>query len=93
MNDLCSGFSTDLRNRCGNTQVQLLWAALRKNNFDLHILKSKAEDNEKSLEEVTSRVEKVCVFSMLSFSLYMNWYCVLHILVIMVTNTMYGIGI
>lgn len=40
-------------------EVQLLWAALRKNNFDLHILKSKADDNEKSLEEVTSRVEKM----------------------------------
>lgn len=40
-------------------EVQLLWAALRKNNFDLHILKSKAEDSEKSLEEVTSRVEKM----------------------------------
>ncbi|XP_058750287.1 uncharacterized protein LOC131623303 [Vicia villosa] len=38
-------------------EVQLLWSALRKNNFDLHILKSKAEDGEKRMEEVTSRVE------------------------------------
>ncbi|CAL5183482.1 unnamed protein product [Lathyrus oleraceus] len=40
-------------------EVQLLWSALRKNNFDLHILKSKAEDSEKRLDEVTSRVEKM----------------------------------
>ncbi|KAJ1394031.1 Phosphorylase pyridoxal-phosphate attachment site [Sesbania bispinosa] len=40
-------------------EVQHLWAALRKNNFDLHILKSKAQDTEKSLEEATSRVEKM----------------------------------
>lgn len=40
-------------------EVQLLWSALRRNNFDLHILKSKAEDNENRLEEVASRVEKM----------------------------------
>ncbi|XP_061341598.1 uncharacterized protein LOC133287912 [Gastrolobium bilobum] len=40
-------------------EVQLLWPALRKNNFDLHILKSKAQDTEEKLEEVTSRVEKM----------------------------------
>ncbi|XP_057433402.1 uncharacterized protein LOC130726190 [Lotus japonicus] len=40
-------------------EVQLLWAALRRNNFDIHILKSKAQDTEESLEEVTSRVEKM----------------------------------
>ncbi|PNY15104.1 ATPase-related DNA repair protein, partial [Trifolium pratense] len=40
-------------------EVQLLWSALRRNNYDLHILKSKAEDNEQRLEEVTSRVEKM----------------------------------
>ncbi|KAK7327841.1 hypothetical protein VNO77_21934 [Canavalia gladiata] len=40
-------------------EVQLLWPTLRKSNFDLHILKSKAEETEKKLEEVTSRVEKM----------------------------------
>ncbi|CAI8583960.1 unnamed protein product [Vicia faba] len=40
-------------------EVQLLWSALRKNNFDLHILKSKAEDSDKRLEEITSRVETI----------------------------------
>ncbi|KAL2341856.1 hypothetical protein Fmac_009796 [Flemingia macrophylla] len=40
-------------------EVQLLWDALRKNNFDLHILKSKAQETEKRLEEVKSNVEKM----------------------------------
>ncbi|MED6122505.1 hypothetical protein PIB30_040413 [Stylosanthes scabra] len=40
-------------------EVQLLWSALRRNNFELHILKSKAQDTEKTLEEITSRVEKM----------------------------------
>ncbi|RDX93825.1 hypothetical protein CR513_23864, partial [Mucuna pruriens] len=40
-------------------EVQLLWDTLRRNNFDLHILKSKAQDAEERLEEVTSRVEKM----------------------------------
>ncbi|KAK7246460.1 hypothetical protein RIF29_41328 [Crotalaria pallida] len=38
-------------------QVQLLWSTLRKNNFDLHVLKSQAQDTEEKIEEVTSRVE------------------------------------
>ncbi|XP_019419431.1 PREDICTED: uncharacterized protein LOC109329959 [Lupinus angustifolius] len=40
-------------------EVQLLWSTLRRNNFDLHILKSKAQDTEEKLEEITSRVEKM----------------------------------
>ncbi|XP_057739265.1 uncharacterized protein LOC130956235 isoform X2 [Arachis stenosperma] len=40
-------------------EVQLLWSALRRNNFELHILISKAQDTEKTLEEVTLRVEKM----------------------------------
>ncbi|KAK7302831.1 hypothetical protein RJT34_13728 [Clitoria ternatea] len=40
-------------------EVQNLWPILRRNNFDLHILKSKAEDTEKRLDEVTSKVEKM----------------------------------
>ncbi|XP_028777486.1 uncharacterized protein LOC114734120 isoform X2 [Neltuma alba] len=40
-------------------EVQLLWANSRKNNFDLHILESKAQDAEKRLKEVTSVVEKI----------------------------------
>ncbi|KAG4960424.1 hypothetical protein JHK82_037112 [Glycine max] len=40
-------------------EVQLLWHTLRRNNFDLHILESKAQDAEERLEELTSRVEKM----------------------------------
>ncbi|CAJ1961764.1 unnamed protein product [Sphenostylis stenocarpa] len=40
-------------------EVQLLWHTLRRNNFDLHILKSKAQETEERLEEVTSRLEKM----------------------------------
>lgn len=36
-----------------------LWAALRKNNFDIHILESKTHDAEEKIEELTSRVEQV----------------------------------
>ncbi|KAK7412381.1 hypothetical protein VNO78_03837 [Psophocarpus tetragonolobus] len=40
-------------------EVQLLWQTLRRNNFDLHILKSKAQDTEERVQELTSRVEKM----------------------------------
>ncbi|XP_027339141.1 uncharacterized protein LOC113852938 isoform X2 [Abrus precatorius] len=40
-------------------EVQLLWSILRKNNFDLHILQSQAQDAEKRLEEITAKVEKM----------------------------------
>ncbi|CAK8530585.1 unnamed protein product [Lathyrus sativus] len=64
LNSTLSSFKDDslhaeTRLKALEEEVQLLWSALRKNNFDLHILKSKAEDSEKRLEEVTSRVEKM----------------------------------
>ncbi|KAI4296807.1 hypothetical protein L6164_036730 [Bauhinia variegata] len=40
-------------------EVQLLWANLRRNNFDIHVLESKAQETEDRLGEVTSRVEKM----------------------------------
>ncbi|GAV60328.1 hypothetical protein CFOL_v3_03859, partial [Cephalotus follicularis] len=40
-------------------EVRLLWAASRKNNFDIHILESKAQDAEDRLELVNSQVEKM----------------------------------
>ncbi|XP_023542864.1 uncharacterized protein LOC111802657 [Cucurbita pepo subsp. pepo] len=40
-------------------EVRLLWAVLRKNNFDIHLLKVKAHEAEEKLEEVTSQVEKM----------------------------------
>ncbi|KAJ7968607.1 Alpha-1,4 glucan phosphorylase [Quillaja saponaria] len=40
-------------------EVQLLWAASRKNNFDLHILESKAQDADDRLELLTSQVEQM----------------------------------
>ncbi|PSS04804.1 Myosin heavy chain, clone like [Actinidia chinensis var. chinensis] len=38
-------------------EVRLLWATLRKSNFELHLLESKAENAENRLELVTSQVE------------------------------------
>ncbi|KAK3023046.1 hypothetical protein RJ639_044836 [Escallonia herrerae] len=40
-------------------EVRLLWAASRKNNFELHTLETKARDTEARLEVVTSQVEKM----------------------------------
>uniref|UniRef100_A0A5B7BMB4 Uncharacterized protein n=1 Tax=Davidia involucrata TaxID=16924 RepID=A0A5B7BMB4_DAVIN len=40
-------------------EVRLLWAASRKNNFELHNLECKAQDAENRLEVVTSQVEKI----------------------------------
>lgn len=40
-------------------QVQRLWAASRKNNFDIHNLKFKAQDAEERLEKITSQVGNV----------------------------------
>ncbi|GMI77637.1 hypothetical protein like AT1G28410 [Hibiscus trionum] len=39
-------------------EVRLLWDASRKNNFELHVLESKAQGAEDRLEAVTSKVEK-----------------------------------
>ncbi|WVY93403.1 hypothetical protein V8G54_032491 [Vigna mungo] len=47
------------QNKALEEEVQLLWHTLRRNNFDLHILKSKAQETEERLEEVTSKVEKM----------------------------------
>lgn len=38
-------------------EVRLLWANLRKTNFDLHFLESKAKDAENNMNLVASRVE------------------------------------
>ncbi|GAY34599.1 hypothetical protein CUMW_012300 [Citrus unshiu] len=40
-------------------EIRLLWAASRKNNFDIHNLESKALDAEDRLEEVSLQVEKM----------------------------------
>ncbi|KAK4271617.1 hypothetical protein QN277_020285 [Acacia crassicarpa] len=52
-------FHTEKRIKALEEEVQLLWATSRKNNFDLHVLESKAQDAEKRLKEVTSVVEKM----------------------------------
>ncbi|XP_006364300.1 uncharacterized protein [Solanum tuberosum] len=40
-------------------EVQLLWDAARKNNFEIHKLEFKAQDAENRLEVLTSQVEKM----------------------------------
>ncbi|KAK0578207.1 hypothetical protein LWI29_006741 [Acer saccharum] len=40
-------------------EVRLLWTASRQNNFDIHVLESKAQDAEDRLEVVNSQVEKM----------------------------------
>lgn len=40
-------------------EVRLLWAASRKNNFDIHILESKAQDSDDRLDVVRSQVQKM----------------------------------
>ncbi|GKV47741.1 hypothetical protein SLEP1_g54610 [Rubroshorea leprosula] len=40
-------------------EVQLLWAASRKNNFNLHILEAEAQNAEDKLALVTSQVQKM----------------------------------
>ncbi|KAL5774393.1 hypothetical protein ACOSP7_011950 [Xanthoceras sorbifolium] len=40
-------------------EVRLLWLASRQNNFDIHILESKAQDAEDRLEVVNSQVDKM----------------------------------
>ncbi|KAL5576690.1 hypothetical protein UlMin_018389 [Ulmus minor] len=49
----------DERLKALEEEVQLLWAASRKNNFDIHILKSKAQDAGDRLEAVTSQAQKM----------------------------------
>ncbi|KAB1201084.1 hypothetical protein CJ030_MR0G005140 [Morella rubra] len=43
-------------------EVQRLWAASRKNNFDIHNLKFKAQDAEERLEKITSQVGNMADF-------------------------------
>lgn len=50
---------TDKRLKMLEEEVRLLWAASRKNNFELHTLKSKAQDADKKMEVVTSKAEKM----------------------------------
>ncbi|KAJ6364238.1 hypothetical protein OIU76_029222 [Salix suchowensis] len=40
-------------------EVRVLWATLRKNNFDIHVLESKAREAEDRLEMITSQTEKM----------------------------------
>ncbi|KAJ6402121.1 hypothetical protein OIU84_014243 [Salix udensis] len=40
-------------------EVRVLWATLRKNNFDIHVLESKAREAEDRLEMITSQAEKM----------------------------------
>ncbi|TYI43218.1 hypothetical protein ES332_A01G153500v1 [Gossypium tomentosum] len=39
-------------------EVRLLWDASRKNNFELHVLESEAQDTEDRVEAVNLKVEK-----------------------------------
>ncbi|KAK9022874.1 hypothetical protein V6N11_003113 [Hibiscus sabdariffa] len=49
----------DERIKALEEEVHHLWAVSRKNNFDLHVLESKAQDAKDRLEVVTSQVEKM----------------------------------
>ncbi|EPS63697.1 hypothetical protein M569_11088, partial [Genlisea aurea] len=40
-------------------EIKLLWTASRKNNFQVHSLESKAEDAEKRLKKVSSKLEQM----------------------------------
>ncbi|KAK5843629.1 hypothetical protein PVK06_006087 [Gossypium arboreum] len=40
-------------------EVRLLWDVSRKNNFELHVLESEAQDTEDRVEAVNLKVEKV----------------------------------
>ncbi|KAA3478940.1 tropomyosin isoform X2 [Gossypium australe] len=49
-------------------EVRLLWDASRKNNFELHVLESEAQDTEDRVEAVNLKVEKVSiVHALISF--------------------------
>ncbi|XP_030512808.1 uncharacterized protein LOC115726879 isoform X2 [Rhodamnia argentea] len=51
--------NADKRLRALEEEVRRLWAASRKNNFDLHVLESKAKEAEARLEVTASKVEKL----------------------------------
>ncbi|PIA35130.1 hypothetical protein AQUCO_03600058v1 [Aquilegia coerulea] len=40
-------------------EVRLLWAASRKNNFDIHVLESKAQRADGKIQAVTTKVQKM----------------------------------
>ncbi|CAN1807155.1 hypothetical protein LINPERHAP1_LOCUS24923 [Linum perenne] len=40
-------------------KIRILWTMLRKNNFDIHVLKSRAEESEERLDRLASHVEKI----------------------------------
>jgi hypothetical protein len=47
-----------------------LWATLRKNNFDIHVLESKAREAEDRLQMVTSQVQKVNLLTSMLLFIY-----------------------
>ncbi|XVE88100.1 hypothetical protein DITRI_Ditri19aG0041300 [Diplodiscus trichospermus] len=49
----------DERIKALEKEVRMLWAVSRKNNFELHVLESKAQDAEDRQAVVTSQVEKM----------------------------------
>lgn len=51
--------NVDKRLRALEEEVRDLWAASRKNNFDLYVLESKAKEAEARLEVTASKVEKL----------------------------------
>ncbi|KAF8029682.1 hypothetical protein BT93_E2189 [Corymbia citriodora subsp. variegata] len=51
--------NADKRLRALEEEVRDLWAASRKNNFDLYVLESKAKEAEARLEVTASKVEKL----------------------------------
>ncbi|XP_015571871.1 uncharacterized protein LOC8258427 isoform X1 [Ricinus communis] len=50
---------TDEKVHALEEEVRVLWATSRKNNFDIHVLQSKAQDAEDRLQVVHSQVEKM----------------------------------
>ncbi|OMO65225.1 Glycosyl transferase, family 35 [Corchorus olitorius] len=52
-------FLADERLKSLEEEVRQLWAISRKNNFELHVLESKAQEAEDKLGVVTSQVEKM----------------------------------
>ncbi|XP_048132335.1 uncharacterized protein LOC115726879 isoform X3 [Rhodamnia argentea] len=60
--------NADKRLRALEEEVRRLWAASRKNNFDLHVLESKAKEAEARLEVTASKVEKSSGFKFSTLS-------------------------
>ncbi|CAL5412261.1 unnamed protein product [Camellia sinensis] len=51
-------------------EIRLLWATLRKTNFELHFLESKAQDAENRLELASSKVETLQALRLDSFIVF-----------------------